>query len=342
MESMLEKQRMVENHLESGNNKAAIAILFDLVSECAKAGDFQSAESMRSRIVGIDPMALNEIIRSGMIIEEEKNRHIDANHRKTWAELYDRLSVEEANALYFGSQKLSYKAGETVFEQGDCKPGLYLIDSGRANIIYFHDGAALFLKTLEAGRFAGEDTFFSLAVSTTSMVAQSNLVVRYLDANLLKGWSSVHPELETKLFEFVQAVPSTAELLKAAEMDRRCMRRISLGGKATALMINSNGRPAGNSFSVDLCDISRGGVCFMVRIAKREAAAQLLGNRICFSYFDPREDNAQNIEQTGMVVGLQFHPFEDCTVNVKFDDLLPERVLELLESPSASAPAFDF
>ncbi|MGC9196451.1 MAG: Crp/Fnr family transcriptional regulator [Syntrophobacteraceae bacterium] len=342
MDSMIEKQKLVEDHVESGNKKAAIEILFDLVLECAKAGDFESAESMRSRIVGIDPMALNELIHSGMIIEEEKNRHIAAYHRKTWAGLYDRLSVEEANALYFGSQKLGYKAGETVFEQGDCKPGLYLIDSGRANIIYFHDGAALFLKTLEAGRFAGEDTFFSLAVSTTSMIAQSNLELRYLDANVLKGWSSVHPELETKLFEFVQAVESTSELLRAREMDRRSMRRISLGGKATALMINANARPAGYSFSVDLCDMSRGGVCFMVRIPKREAAAQLLGNRICFSYFDSRGDHAQNIEQTGTVVGLQFHPFEDCTVNVKFDDLLPEGVLELLESPSPPAPAFDF
>ncbi len=80
----------------------------------------------------------------------------------------------------------------------------------------------------------------------------------------------------------------------------------------------------------------------MIRISKREAAGRLLGNRLCISYFDPKMGSFQNIEQCGTVVGLQFHPFEDCTVNVKFDALLPEIVLELLEEASPSEPFYDF
>ena len=336
MKNTVEKEKLVQNLVDHGNNKAAVELLFELVIECAKAGNFEAAESMRSRIVTINPMAFSELIRSGEIIEEEKKQKIDANHRKIWALLYDSLSVEEANALYFGSHKASYEAGDTIFNQGEWKPRLYLIDSGRANIIYFQEGGEIFLKAVEAGQFSGEDAFFSLAVCTTTMRAKSAIEVRYLDADVLKGWRTVHPGLESRLLRFVTGVESTPELLKAREMDRRSMRRISIGGKATASLINWREDRERNSFRVDLCDISRGGVCFMVRISERESAGRLLGNRLCISYFDPETASSQNIEQYGTVVGIQFHPFEDCTVNVKFDEFLPESQLELLEGSSRS------
>ncbi|MDR3557805.1 MAG: cyclic nucleotide-binding domain-containing protein [Syntrophobacteraceae bacterium] len=342
MEDMIEKQKLARDLAEQGNNKAAIELLFDLVVECAKAGNFEAAESIRSRIVAIDPMAFSAIIRSGEIIEAEKNHNIDADHRQIWASLYEALSVEEGNALYFGSQKASYEAGETVFAQGDCKPRLFLIDRGQANIIFSQEGVAFFLKSVEAGQFAGEDVFFPRAICTTSMLAQSRLEVRYLDANVLKGWNSVHPGLESKLMGFVAGVESTSELLKSRQMDRRRMDRIALGGKATALLLNLAGDQVGNPFRVDLCDISRGGVCFMLRISRRESAGQLLGIRLCLSYLDPKMSSAQNIEQCGTIVGIQFHPFEDCTVNVKFDEFLPDGLLKLRREPSIPAPNFDF
>ena len=65
---------------------------------------------MRSRIFEIDSMALGEIVRSGEIIEEEKSQSIDADHRKIWAKLYDSLSIEEANTLYFAFTKAIYES----------------------------------------------------------------------------------------------------------------------------------------------------------------------------------------------------------------------------------------
>ena len=116
---------------------------------------------MRSRIFEIDDMALGEIIRSGEIIEEEKNQSIDGNHREIWAGLYDSLSTEEANALYFAFTKAVYESGETIFHLGDRKPRLYFFNSGRAKIVYYQEGREVLLKTVNPGEFAGEDTFFS-------------------------------------------------------------------------------------------------------------------------------------------------------------------------------------
>ena len=162
MENIAEKQGLVKNYLDQGNREAAIKLLFELVVTCAKEKNFEAAEAMRSRIFEVDAMALGEIIRSGEIIEEEKSQTIDRGHRETWAKLYDSLSVEEANALYFGLTKATYQARETIFQQGEWKPRLYFINSGQAKIVYFQDDREVFLKAVQPGQFAGEDTFFSL------------------------------------------------------------------------------------------------------------------------------------------------------------------------------------
>ncbi len=338
---MVEKEKLLQDHIGRGNLEAAIELLFTLAVDSAKAGDFESAESMRSRIVALDPMAFREIVRLGEIIEEEKARKIEPTHRRTWSRLYEGLSVEEANALYFESRKAIYEIGETVFEQGEWKPRLYLLDSGRANITYCRDGGEFLLKTIEAGQFVGEDVFFSCAVCTTSMIARSRLEVRYLDAEVLNGWKCVHPVLESKLLGFVSCVESISELLKAREMDRRSMDRVNVGGKATVVLINLSGEPEVNTFVVDLCDISRGGMCFLGRFSE-STAGRLLGNRLCISCSDPQNGPLQNFEQFGTIVGVQFHSFEDCTVNVKFDQFLSESLVELLGKSLPQRPGCDF
>ncbi len=341
MEDMIEKEKLVENYLGQGNKEAAIKLLFELVVIYAKEKNFEAAEAMRSRIFEIDAMALDEIIRSGEIIEEEKRQTIDRGHRETWAKLYDSLSVEEANALYFALTKATYQAGETIFQQGEWKPRLYFINSGRARIVYIQDDREVFLKGVERGQLAGEDTFFYLTVCTTTMIAHSRTELSYLDSDVLKVWKTTSPVLESKLQSFASSAEKIAYLLKAEKMDRRGIRRINPGGKAVALLMDSSENPVGKPFKVDLCDISRGGVCFMVRITKRETASLLLGKRLCVSYLHPLMDSSHTIKQSGTVVGIHFHPFEDCTVNVKFDELLPEALIEQLGKVPSPSPDFD-
>ena len=331
MENIIEKEQLLKNYLDEGNKEGAIKLLFELAVACAKEKNFEMAEVMRSRIFEIDPLALGEIIRSGEIIEEEKSRSIDADHREIWAKLYDNLSIEEANALYFAFTKATYEGGETIFHQGEWKPRLYFINGGQAKVVYLLDGKEVFLKAVKPGQFAGEDTFFSLAVCTTTMIAISRTEVSYLDAKILKEWKTSSPMLEYKLQSFPSGTEKIADLLKSREMDRRRLRRIKAGGKAVAVLMDSSEKQAGKSFKVDLGDISRGGLLFFVRIAKRETASLLLGKRIRISYRHPLLDSSHKIEQSGTIVGVRFHPFEDCAINVKFDSPLPEALIEQLE-----------
>jgi CRP-like cAMP-binding protein len=339
MENMSEKEQLVENYLDQGNKEAAIKLLFELVVDYVKEKNFEAAEAMRSRIFEIDSMALNEIIRSGEIIEEEKSRTIDRGHRQIWAKLYDSLSTEEANALYFACKKATYQAEEKIFQQGQWKRRLYFINSGRARIVCFLDGKEVFLKAVETGDVAGEDTFFSISVLTTTMIAQDRTEVSYLDSDILDVWRTASPMLESKLQSFASSAEKIEDLLKAKKMDRRHLKRVNPGGKAIALLMSTSEQPIGKPFKADLCDISRGGICLSVKIAKRETGSLLLGKRLGISYVHPLMDSSHTIKQSGTVVAVRFLPFEDCTVSVKFDALLPEELIEQLEK--VSQPSMD-
>jgi len=339
MENMSEKEQLVENYLDQGNKETAIKLLFELVVDYAKGKNFEAAEAMRSRIFEIDAMALSEIIRSGEIIEEEKSRTINRGHREIWAKLYGSLSTEEANTLYFACKKATYQAEEKIFQQGEWKPRLYFINSGRARIVYFLDGKEVFLKAVETGELAGEDTFFSISVLTTTMIAQQRTEVSYLDSDILDVWRTASPVLESKLQSFASSAEKIEDLLKARKMDRRRLKRVNPGGKAIALLMSTSEQPVGKPFKTDLCDISRGGICLSVKITKRETGSLLLGKRLCISYVHPLMDSSHTIKQSGTVVAVCFHPFEDCTVSVKFDALVPEALIKQLEK--LSLPSMD-
>jgi CRP-like cAMP-binding protein len=342
MESVIEKEELVRNYLDQGNKEAAIKQLFDLVVACAKEKNFEAAEAMRSRIFEIDEMALSEIIRSGEIIEEEKRQAIDGDHLEIWTKLYDSLSVEEANALYFAFTKANYQTGETIFKQGEWKPRLYFIDTGRAKLVYFRDGREVFLKAVEPGQFAGDDAFFAFTLCTATMIALSRIEARYLDSEILKVWRTTAPALESKLQTFASSTEKIADLLEAAEIDRRRYKRVDAVGKAIVQLMSLSEDPVGNPFKVDVCNISRGGVSFLVRITKRERASQLFGKRLRVSYVHPRMDSAHVISQSGTIVAIHFPLLEDCAVDVEFDELLPEALIKQLEKLSPSLQDFDF
>jgi len=343
MENIVEKEKLVQNYLDQGDKEAAIKLLFEIVVVYARAKNFKAAEAMRSRIFEIDEMALHEIVRSGEIIEEEKRQIIDRFHRATWANLYEKLSVEEANTLYFSLTKVTYKPGETIFKVGEWKPRLYFINRGRAKVVYFQDGKEIFLKTVEPGQLAGDDTFFSYSLCGVTMIALSAMEVMYLESQALKAWKSSSPVLETKLQSFVSHSQKIADLLKAREIDRRRWNRVNPGGDATVQLMDSSGNPVGKSFKVELCDLSRGGVCLFVRITKRETASLLFGKRLHMTYVHHDMDSSKAIDQKGTVVAVHLCPFEDCAVHVKFDALLPETVIENLKKqiPASTASSSD-
>lgn len=342
MENIIQQEELIQKYLAQDNKEAAMKLLFELVTACAREKNFRAAESLRDRMFEIDPMALTEIIRSGEIIEEEKSDAIDREHREIWSRLYEQLTVEEANALYFALKSARFKAEEAIYSQGEWKPQLFFLNSGRAKIVYFREGREVLLKLLNAGQVAGEDTFFTSTICTTSLIAVSSVELNYLDAGVLKAWKKDFPVLESKLQAFASKGEKIKDLLQARELDRRSFKRITTGGKGTVNLMSPSGNLLGKPFKVEVCDVSRGGMCLLVRITKRETASLLLGQRLSIGYLNPQMDLSKTINAKGTVVAVRFHPFEDCTINVKFDDLLPERLINEFERLGPPVVEFDF
>ena len=309
---------IVRKCLAEKSQENAIKLLFESITSCVHAKDFSTAESLRDQIFKINPMALKEIIRSAEIIEAAKGEAIDKEHRVVWAKLYDNLSTEEGNELYFALKSAEYKADATVFNQGEHDPWLYFIDSGRPKLIYLLGGEEVFLKQLGPGELAGQETFLFDSVYTTSMVTLSPVKLNFLDVGILKRWKTEFPMLESKLLDLARQSEETTALLRSKGVDRRIHRRVKVAGKGMIQLVDSAGDPVGSPFKVDLCDISQGGLCFYAQITKRETTRLLLGRRLSISYLDSL-DSGDPLGQTGMIVAARFHSFEDCTVHVKFD-----------------------
>ena len=108
----------VAQYVQAGDTDAAVKLIFDAIVAAARRKDFTRAEALRNRLFDVDAMALTEIVRSGEIIESEKSSALDQDHLDLWPELYETLTDEEANALFFAMTEQVFEPDDTILEQG--------------------------------------------------------------------------------------------------------------------------------------------------------------------------------------------------------------------------------
>ena len=331
MVNITESEKMVDQYIGNDDTDAAVKLLFKLIVQSAKEKNFPKAEQLRERMLEVDPMALDEIISSAEIIEEEKSQALDPIHMQIWSKLYDRLDTEEKNELYFALQDTVLGINEAVFEQGKMDTNLYFINQGQLKMIYQdRDGDGL-LYTLGPGQLAGQENFFSNTVCTTSLITLSNVNLKYLAKDDLLKWKKKLPTLEKKLSEFCAGFPNATALLKSKKMDRRALKRVKISGKGLFKLLNRAGEPIGKTFKGELADISVGGLSFEIRISKEDTARLLLGRRISIAFSNRKRIPPVSIEQNGTVVGVYPFPFEDYSMHVKFDKMLDESTIKAIQ-----------
>jgi CRP-like cAMP-binding protein len=317
-ESLFPNEESVDMYLRQKNKEAAIKLLFDLAVEHARLKDFVKAEALRNRIFEIDPFALSEIITSGQIIEEEKFQSIDRDHRNIWAKLYNSLTADEANALFYAMKRIKLEPNWVVYEQGWQDPNLYFVNEGLLKLIINQGGRECLVKTVKVGDVVGEDNFFTSSVCTTSLVTTSRTDLSYLDPECLGAWKKHFPVLESKLADFISRMETTNQLLQDKELDRRAAKRFGLRGKAVVQLLSAAKAPIGRPLEKELCDISLGGLSFLIRITRRETTRLLLGKNVLLSFVGASGKTANGLDQEGYIVAVRYHPLEDSSIHVKF------------------------
>lgn len=320
MDSVSEKEKLIDQYLSEGKQDDAVKALFDLIVESAKNKDFTKAEALRDKLLEVAPMALNEITESADIIDEEKSDSIDEAHHETWSDLYGNLTPEEGNDLYFAMKEKIYNEGQTVFSIGDADTNLYFIDDGEAKIVFKNEDEEILIKDLGPGDTSGGDTFFyTTAFRTVYLIAVSKVKIRYIERKIQEKWKESSPGLIDKIDEYCRKSGLVPKILEEKGLDRRVNKRPKISGKVGVQLLKSSGDPAAKPFIGELINISEYGLAFSFKLSKNEVAHKLLGGKVKTKLAIPVEGVTKEIEQPGIIAGIGYPVLSDHTIHVRFD-----------------------
>jgi CRP-like cAMP-binding protein len=317
MDDLDDLEAQAEKYASEGDTQAAVKCFYDLVSRHAKAKNFSKAEAMRERLMAVDEMALTEIIKSAEIIEAEKSGAIDKDHLQTFNSLYDQLTEEETNALYFAQQSLTLESGEVLFRQGDFNTRLYFIYQGQLKLYFTYGGKDSLITTLQEGDIGGQDSFFGTTTCTTSLAVQSRAELQFIENDQLTVWKESLPALEPKLREFCHP-QKVGKLVTSKGLERRQSPRIKVEGAIAAQLLDASQKLLGKPFRGDMADISNAGLSFYIKATDR-AARVLLGRRLKIKTSLIVGGKEQTLERTGITVAVTPLFFGDFSIHLKFD-----------------------
>ena len=333
-----EEEQLVEQYIKQDNQEAAAELLFELIVKHAREKKFNKAESLRDRLYEAAPMALNQIVKSGEIIEEEKTQSIDQNYLNVWRDLYDRLEPGETSELYYSMKAGTFKAGQTIFKQGDLNTNLYFLQSGQFNLARYDpkDQKEKILTELKAGDVANVEPFFSFTVCTTSLIANRESELSYLEKDILTKWTDIFPGLEPKLKSFCHSQKiQIGDLVKKTGAGLRAHERFIVSIKAMVQLLDNAGKPVQKPFKITVFDISAGGFSFGLKINQNEQAAQYLGHRLYMQMIYRSTGGKQKVSQKGRIVAVHLQPFGESSIHVLYQNPLDEKIVAIIANPTA-------
>lgn len=313
--------------LGKGKVSEASLLLYEKSIEAAKEKDFDSAEMLRDRILEVDPNALTEVIRAGELIEEERSSAISSHHLSIWQDLYDALTTEEFNALYYILQDKDFHPGDVIVEQGKALSCLYFINSGQVRLSCQRGRDEIFLKRVNPGEIIGASPFFNVSVWTVTLTALTKAQVHVLEREKFLELLEQFPGLESCLHDYCTRLDTVPELIKMSGADRRQSARYPMSMLVKHTLLDEYGNPGKRSFKGELADISTGGLSFFIRISRKENARLLLGRAVRTSI---TINQGEVVNCTGHIVAVRFQQYveSDYSVHVQFKNVMESGVIK--------------
>lgn len=311
-----------------GEDKVSDAsqLLYEKCVEAAMMKDFDVAELLIDRILEVDPNAVAQLIRAGERIEEEKSSAVSSSHISIWQDLYDSLTTEEFNGLYYALKQEKYSTGSVIVEQGTSSPVLYFINSGQAKISWQRDNDEIFLRRINPGEIVGRGPFFDVSVWTVSLTALGAVGLHVIERETFLELLEKFPRLESCLAEYCQKSGSVPELLQMSGEDRRQAVRYPVALIVKHALIEETGEVSKRSFKGEITDISSGGLSFYIRVSRQENARLLLGRNLQ-SHIPV--DEGQMVACRGKIVAVRFQQDieRNYSVHIQFDEPLEENIV---------------
>jgi hypothetical protein len=305
--------------------------LFAEIQLAAQAKEFKRADELRDKLIETDPMALSEIIKSSEIIEGAKTAGINRDHLAIWARLYDELSEEERNGLYYSMKQYTVPPKKLLLKQGALNYRLFFIDQGKVTIFYPKDGKNILLAQLGRGELLGEYAFATISLCSASAITHTEVQLMCLESSAADGWEEKFPGLYDKLIDFCMKNGRIDEIMTNKRMEKRHYDRYPAKGRVSAVLLTEDGKRSETIFHGDLTDVSMSGACFMIHCPKKSIVKGLLAKHLHVSISWIRKDGPVTITTIGKVVRVSFHLYDDYSLHVGFNQLQPEKLFQGLQ-----------
>ena len=306
--------------------------IYERILIAARQKDFKTAEMLCERLLAVNPNAIAQVVRAGEIIEEEMSASVTRHHLTVWENLYEIMTEEEFNALYFALKRESYDAGEVIVQEGETHAMLYFINSGMVSMSCRTGTGETFLKKIRAGDIQGAEQFFNASIWTTTMRAQSRVDLHVLDRQAMAVINQAHPMVAEKLLGYCRRGNAVYDLLKMSGEDRREYPRYKLSRLIVSTLLNPLGGEKTRRLRVEMLDITRGGLCVALRIANKENAQLLLGRHLEAEIPIVGE---KLLTCVGTIVGITFLASfsREFTLHVRFfEELSQSQVMQVVQA----------
>ena len=317
----------IKRHLGRGEQKEAGELIYDQAVASLNRKEYSVAEMLRDRLLEVNPVALSEVIHLGELIEEHKSSSITSHHIEIWSELYEEMTSEEFSALYYALRQENYNKGDVIVKSGETDTNLYFVNSGYLSLSCNAGGNEIFLKRMQPSDVLGGEQFFSASVWTVTLKALSAVQLHVLDQSKWADILAAEPGIEEKLQRYCSKYKKIAELLQMSGDDRREYPRHSSCLITKNMLLDPYGKKGKRSFNGELIDISKAGLAFTIRIAKKENAKLLLGRQIVTTI---SVDGRELTPCTGVIVGVknQDPVMFDFSVHVKLSKKIDDQSLQ--------------
>jgi hypothetical protein len=325
-------ETLVEQYLAAGKHDKAVDMLYQSAVSCAKKKNFAAAEAFRDRLYEIDSMALSKIVEINEIIEEQKSKAITTDDRRLWSPFFEELSDIQASNFFIALSKATIESETLILEQGHANDRLYLLDQGQVSMFYRDQEKDFLIGRLGPGNIFGEDTFFSVNVCTASVKTLTRIQVRTIDKKTLEKLAASHDTLAAKLKKMCVSGRSIYNRLRQKGIDRRSFKRINLNTRISFQMLSFSGsKGSPRSVRAELWDISKGGLSFYFQSKNPHAVQSLIGQDIGVRFELNYKGKTKTVALSGVVHGVQSHPFDEYSVHLKFNRQLSDTAIRAIE-----------
>ena len=307
--------------------------LFHEIQAAVTRGEIALADKLRDRLLAVSPMSLSEIVKSAEIIEKAKTANFDKEHLAIWDKLYEPLSEEERNCLFYSMKRVVVPRGKVILAKGSYNSKLFFIDKGAVTICFPKGDKHIVLAELGPGEIIGEYTFATISLCSATAVSHSEVSLWYLESQAVDGWEHKQPGLHEKIVDFCLRYGRVDEIIRRKKMEKRTSVRYSAVGRVVANLLTREGKKTEVNFRGSLSEISVTGSSFAVKISKKETARALLARHLLLTFSFEDGEKKTTFSVVGKVVAVSFHLYNDYTVHICFNKPLAEAEIQNARMP---------